>query len=112
MGDGLTVPAIWILLQGAASNASGSIGLLMILAVFAIFYFLLILPVQRRQKRQLQMQSSLKPGDRVLTSGGLRGVIVSVKDEVVQLRIPPDQVKLEFMRSSVQAVIVEEPASK
>lgn len=108
------MPAGFDLAQGASTNANGggSLGLLLILAVFAIFYFLLILPVQRRQKRQLKMQSELKPGDRVLTSGGLRGVIVSVKDDCVQLRVPPDQLKLEVLRSAVQQVMGEETVRK
>jgi preprotein translocase subunit YajC len=50
------------------------------------------------------MLSQLKNGDRVTTNGGIRGVIVSVKEDVVQLRIAPDNVKLEFVKSAIAAV--------
>lgn len=87
-------------------------GLLLILAVFAIFYFLLIMPVQRRQKKVQKMLRELKTGDRVITSGGLRGTIVSLKEDSLQLRIAPDQVKLEFVRSAVAHVISDESGGK
>ena len=84
----------------------------MILAVFAIFYFLLIMPVQRRQKRVQKMHRELQTGDRVVTSGGLRGTIVSIKDDVLQIRVGPDNVKLEFVRSAIAAVDSAETANK
>jgi preprotein translocase subunit YajC len=50
------------------------------------------------------MLSQLKNGDRVTTNGGIRGVIISVKDDAVQLRVAPDNVKLEFVKSAIAAV--------
>jgi preprotein translocase subunit YajC len=50
------------------------------------------------------MLSELKNGDRVTTNGGIRGVIISVKDDAVQLRVPPDNIKLEFVKSAIAAV--------
>ncbi len=100
-----------IIVQTAAP-AGNSIGLLMILAVFAIFYFLLILPVQRRQKRTQKMIRELKNGDRVVTSGGMRGTIISLKDDSVQIRVEPDKVKLEFVRSAVAHVMKEDESNK
>jgi preprotein translocase subunit YajC len=50
------------------------------------------------------MLSQLKNGDRVTTNGGIRGVIISVKDDVVQLRVAPDNIKLEFVKSAIAAV--------
>lgn len=84
----------------------------MILAVFAIFYFLLIMPVQRRQKKIQKMIRELKTGDRVITTGGLRGTIVSLKDDILQLRIAPDGIKLELVRSAVAQVLAEGEPSK
>ena len=100
------------LIQAAAPGGSSSLGLFMILAVFAIFYFLLIMPVQRRQKRMQKMIGELKTGDRVITTGGLRGTIVSLKDDSLQLRIAPDGVKLELVRSAVAQVIEDEALTK
>ena len=97
------------LLWQAAPTAGGqSLGLVMILAVFAIFYFLLIMPTQRRQKRVQKMHRELKAGDRVVTSGGLRGTIVSIKDDAFVLMLAPDRVKLELVRSAVAQVLNED----
>jgi preprotein translocase subunit YajC len=69
---------------------------------------LLIMPQQKRQKKWQQMLSSLKSGDKVTTSGGLRGTIVSLKDDAVLLRVPPDNLRVEVTLSSVVSVATEE----
>lgn len=74
--------------------------LLPLLFIFAIFYFLLILPAQRQRKRQQQMLAALKTGDKVITTGGIHGTIVGLRDDVVQLRIA-DQVRIEVARSAI-----------
>ncbi len=78
--------------------------------IFAIFYFLLIMPQQRRQKKWQQMLSQLKTGDKVVTSGGLRGTIIALKDDYVHLRVPPDNLRVEVSRASVVSVATEEPS--
>lgn len=75
-----------------------------LIAIFLVFYFLLFLPNQRRQKKQQEMLASLKNGDRVITGGGIHGTIVGLRDEYVILRVPPEQVKLEVLRSAVTTV--------
>ena len=91
----------------------GGIGpIVMMVAIFAIFYFLLIMPQQRRQKRWQQMLTQIKPGDKVITSGGLTGVILSAKDETLVLRVPPDNTKLEVARSSVVTLTTAEEKPK
>ncbi|OFW08868.1 MAG: preprotein translocase subunit YajC [Acidobacteria bacterium RIFCSPLOWO2_12_FULL_59_11] len=89
-----------VLLQ-AGNGGSSLLGLLPLVAIFVVFYFLLILPNQRRQKKLQQMLDALKNGDRVITSGGIRGTIVGIKDDYILLRVPPEQVKLEVLRSAV-----------
>lgn len=79
-------------------------GLLPIVAIFLVFYFLLILPNQKRQKKLQQMISNLKNGDRVITSAGIHGTIISLKDDYIVLRVPPDQLKLEVLRSTVSNI--------
>jgi preprotein translocase subunit YajC len=80
----------------------GSSGqLLLPLVFFALLYFLMIAPNQKKQKKWQEMLGNLKSGDRVTTNGGIRGVIIAVKDDVVQLRIPPDNIKLEFVKSAI-----------
>ena len=96
--------ALW--LQG--SLGSGLPQIAMLVFIFAIFYFLLIMPQQRRQKKWQAMLSALKTGDKITTSGGLRGTIISLKDDAVTLRVPPDNLKLEVSRGSVVSVTTAE----
>jgi preprotein translocase subunit YajC len=96
----------------AQGIAGGSAPLLMMVAIFAIFYFLLIMPQQRRQKKWQAMLKEVKPGDKVVTSGGLTGVIMSVKDDAIILRVPPDNIKLEVARSSIVTLTTPEGPSK
>ena len=59
------------------------------------------------------MLGELKTGDKITTSGGLRGTIISLKDDAVTLRVPPDNLKIEVSRGSVVSVTTpEEAASK
>jgi preprotein translocase subunit YajC len=101
MSSGMTGGlAFWLQLPGGTSL----LGLAPLLFIFAIFYFLLIMPQQRKQKKWQAMLSELKNGDRIVTSGGLRGTIVSLKDDALTLRVPPDNLKLEISRASVVSV--------
>jgi len=98
--------AVWLQLSGG----SGLLGLAPLLFIFAIFYFLLILPQQRKQKKWQAMLSALKTGDKIVTSGGLRGTIIGLKDDAVTLRVPPDNLKIEVTRGSVVSVSTQEEA--
>lgn len=90
---------------------AGLVGLAPLLLIFAVFYFLLILPQQRRQKKWQAMLQELKPGDKIVTSGGIKGTILAVKDDAVQLRVPPDNLRIEVARSAVVSMAAEEKAS-
>ena len=90
-------------------QASSFGGLGLILPVVLIgFVLLTALPQQRKQKAWNAMLGKLKSGDRVTTNGGLRGQIVSLKDDSVILRLQPDGLKLEFLRSAIASVTTEE----
>ncbi len=87
----------------------GSSGQLLLPLVFiAVIYFLMIAPNQKKQKKWQEMLSNLKNGDKVTTNGGIRGVVISVKDDAVQLRIAPDNVKLEFAKNSIASVTTDD----
>jgi len=104
------VLGMWLQSGGLASF--GGLGNLALPVVFiGAMYFLLIAPNQKKQKAWQQMLSSLKTGDRVTTSGGLRGTILQVKDDVIVLRVQPDNIKLEFVKSAISAVTTEETKS-
>jgi len=80
--------------------------------ILGIFYFLLILPQQRRQKKWTAMLDALKTGDKVVTSGGLRGTIMALKDDSVHLRVPPNNLVLEVTKASVTQVTTTEEETK
>lgn len=97
-----------------AQGSGGMSLLIMFLPMIALIYFLLIMPQQKRQKKWQAMLDQLKPGDKVTTSGGLRGTILSLKDDALQLRIPPDNLRVEVTKASVMSVTTpeEEPKTK
>lgn len=87
----------------------GSLGSLpLLLLMMVLMYVLLVLPNQRKQKQWSSMLAQLKAGDKVTTNGGIRGTIVSVKDDVLVLKTAPDGIKLEFAKSAIAAVTTEE----
>ena len=90
---------------GGIEKQSGNtvVSILMILVIFAIFYFLLVRPQMKRQKDHQAMVNSLKKGDKIVTSGGIHGTIVGIKDDVAVIKIAED-VKIEVSKSCVAAV--------
>jgi preprotein translocase subunit YajC len=100
-------PALW--LQQAPASPLGAFGsFLPMLAIVAIFYFLVFMPMQKQKKQQAAMLASLAAGHTVLTSGGIVGTIVSVQDDMLILRVKPDNVKLQVARNAVASVISPE----
>jgi len=95
-----------------AQGGGGMSLLLMFVPMIALFYFLLVLPQQRRQKKWTAMLDQLKTGDRVTTSGGLRGIIVALKDDSLHLRIAPDNLRVEVTKASVMQVSTAEEEKK
>lgn len=99
--------------QQSGGGGLGSIGFVLPLVfIFGIFYFLLILPQQRRQKKWQAMLGSLKNGDRVVTSGGLRGTVIALRDDFLHLRVPPDNLRIEVTRNSVISVVTGDETPK
>ena len=65
---------------------------------------MLVRPNQKKQKQWQEMLANLKPGDRITTTGGIRGSILTIKDDAVQLRVPPDNIRMEVVKSAIAAV--------
>lgn len=74
--------------------------------IAVIFYFLLIRPQQKKQKEHQALIAAIKTGDKVVTSGGIHGIISNVKDATVLLKVA-DNVKLEVDRGAIAAVTKE-----
>jgi preprotein translocase subunit YajC len=73
-----------------------------------ILYLLMIRPQQRRQKQWQAMLGSIKTGDRVTTAGGIRGIIMSIKDDTIIIRVAPDNLKLEIAKNAIASVTQED----
>jgi preprotein translocase subunit YajC len=82
-------------------------GFLPIILLFVIFYFLLIRPQQAQQKKRREMLASLQKGDRVVSIGGIYGMIKEIKDDTVVLRIA-DNVNIKMARTGIDRIIKDE----
>ena len=74
--------------------------------VILIFYFLIIRPQSKKSKDTKRMLSELKKGDKVVTIGGIRGVVQTVRDDAVVIKVA-DGMKLEFSKSAVSTVVTQ-----
>ncbi len=98
--------SIFTFAQSPASNTPPSsqpsllVNLMPIIFIFGIFYFLLIRPQKKKQEEHRKMVSSLNKNDEVVTSGGIHGTVVNVKEETITLRID-DNVRIEIQKSAV-----------
>jgi preprotein translocase subunit YajC len=79
--------------------------------VFLIFYFLIIRPQNKKQKETKAMLASLGKGDRVVTIGGIRGTIQSLKEDAVVLKVD-NNTSLEFSKTAVSNVLEKKASSK
>jgi preprotein translocase subunit YajC len=108
---GLTSFALWAAAPAPGAN-NGAFGMLLpILLFIPLLYFLMIRPQQRRQKQWQEMLGGIKSGDRVTTAGGIRGIILSIKDDSIIIRVAPDNLKLEVAKSAIASVTTEDGAS-
>jgi preprotein translocase subunit YajC len=87
--------------------------MLQMLGTFAIlgiiFYFLMIRPQQAKAKEHAQLLKGLKPGDKILTTGGILGVIITVKDKSLSIRSA--DAKLEILKSAVSEITEKSSSS-
>ena len=93
--------------QGSSGGGDPIMGLaasiLPLILILVVFYFLLIRPQQKRAKEHRQMLDNLKRGDKVITVGGVYGVVESVNPNTVVLKIA-ENVKVKFSKQSIAAV--------
>jgi preprotein translocase subunit YajC len=96
---------MWAAASGAAS---GGLTMLLPLLLIPVLYFLMIRPQQKRQKEWAGMLAGIKTGDKITTSGGIRGIILSLKDDAVIIRVAPDNLKLEIAKNAIASVTTQE----
>ena len=85
--------------------------MLLPLLLIPVLYLVMIRPQQKRQKQWQQMLSSIKTGDKVTTAGGIRGTIISIKDDAIIIKVAPDGIKMEVAKSAIASVTTQEPAT-
>jgi preprotein translocase subunit YajC len=104
--------ALWAFGPVPAGGASGGIlGFLPILLLIPVMYLVMIRPQQKRQKQWQEMLGAIKAGDRVTTAGGIRGIILSIKDDVIVIRVAPDNIKLEVAKNAIASVTTQDGTS-
>lgn len=86
------------------SQPGGFAAFVPLILMFVIFYFLLIRPQQKKHKEHQAMVTNLKKGDKVITSGGIHGVITKVDDADVQVEIA-EKVKIKVTRANIAVKI-------
>lgn len=94
------------LLQAAGGSGSMLMSVLPFGLIIIIFYFFIIRPQNKKQKETEKMLSSLKKGDKVVTIGGIHGVISSTKEKTVIVKVD-DNTKIEFSRNAVSSVVTD-----
>ena len=100
------MPVLALLQSGGATTALIA-NLLPILAIGLVFYFIVIAPANKQRKKTAEMLSSLKKGDRVLTSSGIYGTVQGVEGRVVYLKVA-ENVKLKVARTAVAEILTGE----
>lgn len=90
----------FLLFQG---TAGGLIQFLPLVAIVFIFYFLILRPQQKRQRQLQETIANLKIGDRIVTTGGVIGVITTIRDTSFLIR-SADKSILEIARSAIAGI--------
>ncbi|HEY0386694.1 MAG TPA: preprotein translocase subunit YajC [Pyrinomonadaceae bacterium] len=97
----------FIFFQGAAGGGSFLVAMLPWLLIFGVFYVLIILPQRKRQRALQETIANLKAGDRVITTGGIIGIVTAVRDTSLTIR-SAEKSMLEVARSAVAGLDSEE----
>ena len=101
-----------LLLTGNAANADAQQGGLLatlmsflpLILIVVLMYFMMIRPQKKRQKEEQQMRNNLRVGDELTTIGGIKGRVVSIKDDTITIESGADRTKVQFMKWAIQSV--------
>jgi preprotein translocase subunit YajC len=95
-------------LAAAPKSSSGSYTFLLVIVVlFGLFYFVMIRPQRNKQRKVQQMQQQVEPGQRVRTTAGMYGTVVSIDDDDIVLEVAPG-VEVRFMRRAIMDTVQPE----
>jgi preprotein translocase subunit YajC len=113
MKSSILLSLISLVVITSSANAAGAGGgdafssFVPLIVIFGIFYFLVIRPQQKRAKEHEAKVNSLKRDDKIITTGGIYGTIVAVREGVLEVKIA-DNVKVQVARSAVSDVIKDD----
>ncbi|TDU81763.1 preprotein translocase subunit YajC [Prosthecobacter fusiformis] len=100
----MTLPTLALLAQSPAPAAGGGMNTLVMMGLmFVMMYFILIRPQRMRQKELEKLINGVKVGDHVVLNGGEHGIITSVKEKTIMVKVA-DNVKIEYERSSIASI--------
>jgi preprotein translocase subunit YajC len=107
----MSVATSLALFWAGPGGAGNTLTVLLPLALIPVLYLVMIRPQQKRQKQWQSMLADIKTGDRVTTAGGIRGVILSIKDDSIIIRVAPDNLKLEIAKNAIASVTTQDASS-
>lgn len=87
--------------QVARPNMLGA--LLPFVLVFVIFYLLIIMPQRKKQKKHIDLVGNLKPGDRIITTGGMFGTVMGVQKDLIELKVASNT-NIKITKSAVGVI--------
>ena len=94
-----------VTLMQAAAQPNPLVQLAPMILIFFIFYFFIIRPQQKRQKELSKMIEAIKKGDKVVTSGGILGVVTSIQQDYVVIKTgDSDTTKMEVLKSAITGI--------
>ncbi|MBQ7881785.1 MAG: preprotein translocase subunit YajC [Treponema sp.] len=99
------------LLQQPATGSGQMVSLIPFIAIIAIFYFFIIRPQNKKQKETEKMINALKKGDKVVTIGGIHGVVSSTKEKTIVVKVDSNT-SIEFNRTAIAAVVSDKTTEK
>ena len=100
-----------LLQNGAQGQGNMLMSVVPFILIIAIFYFFIIRPQNKKQKETEKMINALKKGDKVVTIGGIHGIVSSTKEKSVVVKVDSNT-QIEFSRSAISAVVTEKPVAK
>lgn len=93
---------------GDAAQQGGLMAMLVqfgpLILIVLVMYFLMIRPQQKRQKEEQKMRNNLRVGDEVSTIGGIKGRVVTIKDDTITIESGADRTKIQFLKAALDKV--------
>jgi preprotein translocase subunit YajC len=107
----MTIAGFMTAIQAAPAvrpqGASFVTALIPFILVFVIFYLLIVMPQRNRQKKHQRMVEELRPGDQIITSGGIYGTIMGVQPDRIELKVAAN-VKIDITKSAVAVILKQQ----